>query len=221
MRINKFIALATGLSRRQTDRLIKTPGAVLVNSKPATIGQNIDESDEVVVQGKVLSHNFITTTLMLNKPIGYVVSRDGQGAPTIYSLLPKRYHGLKPVGRLDKDSSGLLLLTNNGQLAQELTHPGFKKAKVYKTQINKPMSDKDKKQIEKGVALEDGISQLRLSGQGVNWTIIMSEGRNRQIRRTFTALGYKVTTLHRIQFGPYNLGDLKPGKTDEILTNKE
>lgn len=215
MRINKFVALATGMSRRAVDRAIAN-GRVLLNGRIAKMGQDVTSQDSV----RLDNHELVPTanqTIILNKPAGYVVSRDGQGNPTIYDLLPRKYHGLKPVGRLDKDSSGLLLLTNDGKLANELTHPSFQKEKVYHVELNQTLTPKDKFKIERGVELEDGKSALQLDGQGKDWKVTMHEGRNRQIRRTFASLGYTVTKLHRLKFGDYELDVLEIGKTKEIL----
>ncbi|MDB5164009.1 MAG: pseudouridine synthase [Candidatus Saccharibacteria bacterium] len=207
MRINQYIALATGLSRRKADELVAS-GKVAVNNRPAETGQTIQDTDSVTVNNQAVGLPSLTT-IMLNKPPGYVTSRDGQGSPTIYDLLPTQLHHLKPIGRLDKDSSGLLLLTNDGQLAQQLTHPRHQKTKRYQVALDKPLANKDQPAMEQGVSLEDGLSRLKLKGQGTVWTVTMSEGRNRQIRRTFAALGYRVTALHRTHFGSYFLGDLK------------
>jgi 23S rRNA pseudouridine2605 synthase len=207
MRINKFVAQATGLSRRAADAAI-AKGRVKVNGTVPVEGQQVSASDVVTLDDRSITPVVKTLTLILNKPVGYVVSRDGQGSPTIYDLLPAKYYGLKPVGRLDKDSSGLLVLTNDGQLAHELTHPSFQKEKVYQVELDKELQRADREAVEKGVKLEDGISALKLRGEGRKWTITMSEGRNRQVRRTFSAKGYTVTKLHRTQFGPYTLNTL-------------
>lgn len=210
MRINKFVALATGLSRRAVDAAIAA-GRVEVNGAAAEAGQQISTSDKVTLDKRPITPVVKTLTLILNKPVGYVVSRSGQGSTTIYDLLPEAYHHLKPVGRLDKDSSGLMLLTNDGQLAHQLTHPSFQKEKRYQIELNKLLSPHDKTAIETGVLLEDGPSALKLSGGGLNWTVTMHEGRNRQIRRTFAAQGYRVVKLHRTQLGSYKLNQLDPG----------
>lgn len=159
---------------------------------------------------------------MFNKPPGYVVGRDGQGSETIYDLLPPEYQQLNPIGRLDKYSSGLLLLSNDGQLAQELTHPSKQKIKVYEILLDKPLQALHRQMIsDHGITLEDGVSKLLLErqkeGDDIAWIVTMHEGRNRQIRRTFESLGYRVTHLHRTQFGDYFLGDLAKGKT-AVLT---
>ncbi len=209
MRINKYLAQATGLSRREIDRRIQE-NRIRVNGELPSHGQAIEESDHITVDGEEIKQIARFTTIKLNKPTGYVCSRDGQGSATIYELLPPQYHRLKPIGRLDKDSSGLILLTDDGGLAHTLTHPSFEKKKVYEAELNTPLNDEQRRQIEQGVRLDDGMSALSLSGSGAKWTVTMHEGRNRQIRRTFEALGYTVTTLHRTQFGSYQLKTLKP-----------
>lgn len=207
MRINKFIAAATGLSRRAADQAI-AEGRVLVNGAAAQAGQAVADTDQVFLDGKKLTL-LASQTILLYKPVGYVVSRDGQGSKTIYDLLPPEMHHLKPVGRLDKDSSGLLLLTSDGQLAQQLTHPKYQKTKVYEIVLDKSLRPADEQQITQGVELEDGSSRLELTRltDDRTWRVRMHEGRNRQIRRTFAALGYEVTRLHRISFGGYHLPD--------------
>lgn len=215
MRINRFIALATGMSRRAADR-VADDGEILVNGRPIRTGREVSDSDQVTYKGKRLRLPKATTTIMLNKPVSYVCSREGQGSKTVYDLLPEKLHNLKPVGRLDKDSSGLLLLTNDGQLANKLTHPRFVKEKVYEITLDKSLSSADKQHIERGVQLEDGSSKLKLQGVGTAWHVTMHEGRNRQIRRTFAALGYEVVRLHRTHFGSYHLGNVAPGTYKEV-----
>lgn len=215
MRINKFVALATGLSRRRADDLIAR-GNITVNGAPVSAGLDVTGTDSVMMNGKVIEAPKQTTTIILNKPVGYVVSRDGQGSKTIYDLLPPEYQGLKPVGRLDKDSSGLLVLTDNGNLAHQLTHPSFQKTKIYEATLDKPLEPLHHQIIsDHGISLEDGVSKLQLSrlqdGDDTHWIVTMHEGRNRQIRRTFASLGYTVTTLHRTHFGPYHLGKIASG----------
>jgi 23S rRNA pseudouridine2605 synthase len=215
MRINRFVALATGLSRRVADSAIAQK-RVYINGEAARAGQDANQSAVVTLDGKKLFLPDTAATIIFNKPAGYVVSRDGQGSRTIYDLLPAEFKNLKAVGRLDKDSSGILLLTNDGTLANELTHPSFQKEKVYEVEIDKNLSPADQIKIEQGVQLEDGLSLLALSGSGKSWTVKMHEGKNRQIRRTFEALGYKVTKLHRTQFGAYKLTALESGSFRKV-----
>ncbi len=216
MRINKYIARASGLSRRAADQAI-SEGRVTVNGLSVNPGSDISDADSITLDGQPVSLPAETTTIMLNKPAGYVCSRDGQGSQTIYDLLPEELHNLKPVGRLDKDSSGLLLLTNDGDLANQLTHPRYAKEKVYEVGLDKPLKPADKTQAGQGVKLDDGPSKLQITNhEGNSFTVTMSEGRNRQIRRTFEALGYQVITLHRTGFGQFKLANLKPGSITPV-----
>lgn len=216
VRLNKFIALHAGLSRREADDFIRK-GHVMINGERAVMGARVNSDDVVEVHGEKLNNHTAYIYIMLHKPIGYVCSRRQQGdSPTIYDLLPDEYHTLKPVGRLDRDSTGLILLTNDGDFAQQMTHPSYRKVKRYDVIIDKPLEPLHQQMISDfGVDLEDGKSKLTLERQSdsrLDWTVTMSEGRNRQIRRTFLALGYMVTKLHRSNFGTYNLGDLQSGK---------
>ena len=218
-RLNKFVALALGVSRRQADELIEQ-GKVTVNDQPAKLGQRITTTDIIRYGNKRLTaqtHQLI----LLHKPVGYLCSRASQGGiPTIYELLPKSLHHLKPVGRLDKDSSGIILLTNDGDFAHQMTHPSFHKMKRYLVTLDRPLQPLHRQMINDfGVQLPDGPSHLTLErqhdGDDRRWIVQMSEGRNRQIRRTLAALGYTVTKLHRTDFGNYTLGDIKRGEFQE------
>lgn len=219
LRLNKYLATNLGISRREADNLISS-GKVLLNNKPAEIGARVSDGDSVVVDGKkVTSEKLIY--LALNKPVNYVCSRKRQGdTPTMYELLPEKYQQLKSVGRLDKNSSGIILLTNDGDFAFKMTHPRFVKTKIYEVHIDRPLEPLHQQMIaDFGVQLPDGRSQLgldRLDDERTFWRVTMSEGRNRQIRRTFEALGYKVTALHRTNFGKYGLDELKPGEFVEV-----
>lgn len=231
-----------------------------VNGLTAVKGTEVNPHDEVKLDTSTVRPPASYTTILFHKPIGYVCSRNGQGSATIFDLLPPEYQSLQPIGRLDKDSSGLLLLTNDGHVAEQLSHPRYGKTKVYTVLLDKPLQPLHKQMIvDYGVMLEDGPSRFQIatqdlptppprvqherprgangsragadskrSGTGTSgeanlspanekpvaaYEITMQEGRNRQIRRTFAALGYTVTDLHRTQFGPYGLGDLPVGKT--------
>jgi pseudouridine synthase len=215
MRINKYLAAHTALSRRGADTAV-AEDRVTINNQLAKNGDSVDENDVVTLDGKQVTSQASRQTILFNKPVGYVCSRNGQGSRTIYDLLPAEFHSLNPVGRLDKESSGLLLLTNDGDLANELTHPRYGKTKVYEVRLNKPLEPLHQQMINDiGVQLEDGPSRLMLEKQNdtaTRWRVSMQEGRNRQIRRTFAALGYTVTQLHRTHFGPYNLAELGIGE---------
>lgn len=250
-RLNKFLASRLGLSRREADEAILA-GKVLVDGKPAQLGARIDKSSKVCYNSKIVPFEADFLYLAFNKPVGYVCSRRAQGsAPTLYDLLPKEYQKLKTVGRLDKDSSGLILLTNDGDFAFQMTHPKFRKTKVYEVELDRPLAPLHQQMIsDYGVMLEDGPSRFTVvKSEGVtpaegdqkrsfsddgggrqvagpplaaskeareseasSYLVMLSEGRNRQIRRTFAALGYKVVKLHRTEFGKYQLSGLKPGE---------
>ncbi|MGB4800873.1 MAG: pseudouridine synthase [Candidatus Saccharimonadales bacterium] len=252
MRLNKYLASSTSLSRRSADVAIDA-GRVTVNGTTAVKGTEVDQTSQVKLDGTILTPTTVHTTIILNKPVGYVCSRNGQGSQTVYDLLPAIYHCLNPVGRLDKDSSGLLLMSDDGELANQLTHPRYAKTKVYEVTLDKPLQPLHQQMItDHGITLEDGLSRFlvtrigepvrstgaseqRAGGGGLvsseatippegrrasldqknvsteHYQITMQEGRNRQIRRTFAALGYHITSLHRTHFGPYSLGDLAIG----------
>lgn len=219
-RLNKYIATNFGVSRREADLLIQQ-GKVMINGTKAEIGQRFEDGDKVTISGKNVAEQKLIY-LALNKPVGYVCSRKRQGdTPTIFELLPEKYQSLKNVGRLDRDSSGLILLTNNGDFAFQMTHPKFVKTKVYEVEIDRELEPLHQQMISDfGVDLPDGRSQLGLARLSDNnrrqWQVTMSEGRNRQIRRTFDALGYKVVALHRIKFGVYELSGLPEGEFTEV-----
>lgn len=215
-RLNKHLALVMGISRRAADNLIAS-GKVSVNNRIATLGARFFDGDEIKVNNQLIKPTIDYQYILLNKPVGYVCSRKNQDKkPTIYNLLPKTYRHLKPVGRLDSDSSGLILLSNNGDFAYNMTHPKFFKTKIYEIVLDKTLQPLHQQMISDiGLQLKDGLSKLILEKNGDSrkrWTVTMHEGRNRQIRRTFGALGYSVLKLNRTNFGNYSLGDIKPGE---------
>ncbi len=212
VRLNKHLAFALGVSRREADELIQK-GKVSVDGATAELGTRISSASVIELSGKPISSDTKKEVFLFHKPVGYVCSRKAQGEnPTIYDLLPRAMHRLKPVGRLDKDSSGLLLLTNDGDLAHQMTHPSFQKTKVYEVELDKPLEPLHQQMISDfGVMLEDGKSKFAVAKQGKGYEITMKEGRNRQIRRTFAALGYNVVKLHRTQFGNYSILNVASG----------
>lgn len=216
MRINRFVARASGLSRRAADTAV-ADGRVMIGKRVAVLGDAVGDGDVVTLDGGVLQ---IPTnrTIMLHKPAGSVTSRRQQGAtPTIYAFLPEELHDLKPVGRLDRDTSGLLLLTNDGELAQELQHPSSGKTKRYLVWLDRPLTDRDMKKIASGITLGDGPSYMEVQPESGHYSVTLQEGRNRQIRRSFGALKRRVTKLHRTDFGPYALEGLQAGKWRELV----
>ncbi|MBR2836784.1 rRNA pseudouridine synthase [Candidatus Saccharibacteria bacterium] len=231
IRLNKFLAERLGISRREADEVIAA-GKVTIDGTTAALGArlatpvNLDNSPKVCYNGSIVPFQTDFLYLALNKPVGYVCSRRAQGdAPTIYELLPAKYRQLKTVGRLDKDSSGLILLTNDGDFAYQMTHPKFHKEKIYQVTLDHPLEPLHQQMIsDYGISLEDGVSRFTVirdtsynsAEPATHYTVILSEGRNRQIRRTFAALGYHVVALHRTQFGKYELTGLNTGEYTEI-----
>lgn len=220
VRLNKFLAERLGFSRREADEAI-TAGDVTIDGKTAQLGQRISAANKVTYKGRLVPFAVGYTYVALNKPVGYVSSRKRQGdTPTLYELLPERYQALKTVGRLDCDSSGLILLTNDGDFAFEMTHPKFVKDKLYEVKLDRALEPLHQQMLaDFGVELADGRSQMglrRLDDDRKSWEVTLHEGRNRQIRRSFAALGYKVIKLHRTQFGKYRLDGLPEGKFTEI-----
>lgn len=223
VRLNKYLAHTFGISRREADTRIEQ-GRVLLNGKSANLGNVIHPGRDVIsMDDSTVNHvQKRYTYVLLNKPTGYICSRKQQGdTPTIYALLPREYQNLKVAGRLDKDSQGLLLITDDGDTIFKLTHPKFGKQKTYEVGLNKPLTPEDLETINKGVQLEDGISDLKVvklsSTKKPNmYKVIMHEGRNRQIRRTFGGLRYMVTHLERIEFGNYSITQLKDNRYLQI-----
>lgn len=215
MRLNQFLAKHTELSRRSADTAI-ADGRVIINGKLPEVGQQFNESDVIELDGVPLKQ-LKTTTIMLNKPVKTICSKVQQGnVQTVYSLLPEELQHLTYVGRLDKDTSGLLIMSNDGDLIQAVTHPSHQVIKQYEAQLPRVLRPQDLQALQEGVTLEDGISKLELSGKGREWVIKIHEGRNRQIRRTFEKLGYELDRLHRSKVGKLTLGTLKTGDYKEI-----
>lgn len=213
MRLNHFIASATDLSRRAADLAIRQ-GRITVDGQPGKVGQNIQASQVVTCDGQTIQTRLHQATILLHKPVGYVSSRRQQGShSTVFDLLPPDLQHLQIAGRLDQDSSGLLVLTSDGQLLYTLTHPKFAKVKTYEVTLTRPLSDQDRQRLTEGVVLSDGLSQLFVTAvEGRHVVLNLSEGRNRQIRRTFGALDYGITRLHRTSIGPYQLANLPAGE---------
>lgn len=221
MRLNKWLAANTNLSRRKADEVIAI-GRVRINNLDAPVGAQVAEGDRVFIDGReVLPANDENVTIMLNKPVGFVCSRRGQGSETIYELLPSSLQHLKPLGRLDKDSSGLLLMSTDGEYINKLTHPSFNHKKVYIVTLNRPLGNEEERFLRSGVDIGDKTpSILGLSAVDMNrevWEVTLTEGRNRQIRRSFASVRYKVEHLHRTQFADYKLSDLEPGKYIDFI----
>lgn len=212
MRINQYLARAGLLSRRKAEALIRA-GRVRVNGQPADLTTRVGEGDLVEVDGKRLELPK-TVVIALHKPRGYTTTRsDPHAERTVYELLPD-IPGLHPVGRLDKDSEGLLLFTNDGRLTHRLTHPRHGVRKVYRVwtkggTLPQALCQK----LMEGVLLEDGPARaLSCRPAPGGAVLVLAEGRKREVRRMLKAAGRPVTRLLRLQVGPIPLGDLPPGK---------
>lgn len=220
IRLNKFLAERLGVARREADGLI-AEGRVSLDGRIAKIGDRVDKKSKVCYNGRLVPFTVNFRYVAMNKPVGYVCSRRKQGEfPTIYELLPKELRNLKTVGRLDLMSSGLILLTNDGDFAFSMVHPKFAKDKFYYVTLDRSLEPLHQQMIgEFGIELKDGKSRMGLVRRDEGrreWEVRISEGRNRQIRRTFGALGYAVTGLRRVQFGKFHLGNLGEGEFVEL-----
>jgi len=225
-RLQKYMAHAGIASRRKSEDIIKQ-GRVKVNGDIITqMGFKVSEDDEVVVDGKLIETKEKRVYYAINKPINYITTTDDQfNRATVLDLIDVKQR-IYPVGRLDYDSSGLILLTNDGELTNILIHPSYEIWKKYIVEINNYVSDEDIKKLESGVVLEDGLtapSKIEILNRSNNYSKIeinIREGRNRQVRRMFKHIGYEVNKLHRTKFGPIVLGDLESGKFRK-LNNQE
>jgi 23S rRNA pseudouridine2605 synthase len=223
MRVQRFLARAGVASRRGSEDLM-TAGRVRVNGEVVCeLGARVDPLvDTVEVDGRIVTLASAPTYLMLNKPAGYVTTmNDPQGRPTVADLVPRDPAGLFPVGRLDRDTTGLLLFTTDGDLAYRLLHPRFHVEKVYRVSVEGRPSREALDALTSGVELDDGLTipaHVRLvdSGPPAEAEIAIREGRKRQVRRMFAAVGHPVISLHRASFGPILLGDLAPGATRHL-----
>ena len=228
IRLNKFLAQAGVASRREVDRLI-AEGTVKVNDRVIqTLGTKIDDQkDRVEVEGKPVKRGEGMAYLMLNKPPGYLVTlKDPFKRPTVKELLPSLKERVFHVGRLDYDSEGLLLLTNDGELAHRLAHPRYKIPKTYLVDV-KGMPDPSKiSRLEKGIVLDGKktaparIAKLRDSSKKTLFQVEIYEGRKREVKRMFEAVGHRVLHLKRVGFGGIRLGKLRTGKW-RFLTRRE
>ena len=206
-----------GIGSRTEARKWIADGRVQVNARAVTNADTwVDlERDRVSFDGKPLQQ-VERTYLLLHKPVGYLTTyRDPHGRPTIFDLLPQRDRYLFPVGRLDLDTSGLLILTNDAQFAERLTNPDYKVAKTYVATASKALSDRDLDRLRDGIVLRDGPTRpaivKRARDDGKTFSITITEGRNRQVRRMVEALGARVVMLARIAIGDIEIGDLETG----------
>ncbi len=222
MRLNKYIALSGLCSRRKADELIEA-GAVNINGKIVKeLGFAVKDKDKVFVEGKLVRPAKLEY-YRFYKPGGYVTTADDEkGRKTVYDLLPDNLKHLKPVGRLDKDSTGLLILTNDGDLINELTHPSIKVPKIYHVAIDGKIHKHQLEQLALGVEIEPGkmayadIRVLDADNKSTTMQITLYQGLNRQIRKMFEHIGFEVKSLKRVQHAIITLDGLKRGEFKPI-----
>lgn len=201
-------------SRRKSEELIKL-GKVRVNGRPAKIGERVTNNDVIVVNGKQILSAVSFVYYLVNKPLGVVTTTsDELGRTEITKLIPKTPYRLYPVGRLDIDSTGLVLLTNDGELAQKLSHPRYAVIKTYQIEVDGSITPAALKHLERGVRLKEGytnpsvVKVIEKSEVHSKLTLSIDQGWNRQVRRMMERVGYTVRSLKRIQFGPFSINDL-------------
>jgi 23S rRNA pseudouridine2605 synthase len=230
MRLQKYLSRAGIASRRAAEELIRA-GRVRVNGAVVTeMGTKVEAGDQVEVDGRPVVLD-ATVWLALHKPPGHVTTReDPQGRPTVYDLLPERHAGLFHVGRLDQDSEGLLLLTNDGDVANRLLHPSRQVDRVYLVDVVGAVGRRELGRLLAGLELDDGVARAHAvevvqreratAGAGAEahtrLRVVMREGRKREVRRIFDALEHPVRRLVRERLGPISLGDLPPGAWREL-----
>jgi 23S rRNA pseudouridine2605 synthase len=223
MRLVKFLATAGVASRRAAEVIVRADRVTVNGELVADPARDVTEADVVEVDGEPVSAAPHRVVYALNKPPGVVsTASDPQGRPTVVSLIPSP-HRLYPVGRLDIDTTGLILLTNDGQLAHRLTHPSFEVPRTYRARVDRPpVRDAALRALRRGVTLDDGPTAparvRRLAPDLLELTI--HEGRKRQVKRMCEAVGHPVRRLERVAFGPLALGDLATGAHRE-LTGEE
>lgn len=225
LRLQKFLARAGVASRRGSENLMSA-GRVCVNGEVVTeLGSKVDPLvDVVTVDGKEVAYPNTPTTIMLNKPKGVITTMsDPFGRPCVASLVPTdRYPGLFPIGRLDTDTTGLLLFTTDGELGNRLMHPRHHVTKTYEATLEGKVDDKVLEPLRTGIELEDGMTlpaSVSIIVQGSRQSrveISIREGRKRQVRRMFDAVGHPVIHLHRKSVGPLELENVKPGEWREL-----
>lgn len=227
MRLQKFLAHAGVASRRKAEDFI-VAGHVRVNGTVVReLGTTVSERDRVELAGKLVRLPQEKRYLVLHKPASVMTTmRDPAGRRTVASLVPRDGGRVVPVGRLDYDTSGVLLLTNDGDLAHVLTHPRYGVEKTYRAVVQGRLQGEDMKRFVAGMALGDGkaapakVRVIRASSSASELDITIHEGRNRQVRRMFEATAHPVLSLVRLRFGPLSLGDLRAGTWREA-TEKE
>ncbi len=220
MRLAKYLAHAGVASRRAAETMIAEGRVSLAGQVVRDPARDVDEQAPLTVDGRPVAGPEQPVVYAVHKPLGVLsTAQDTHGRPTVVSLVEEDSRRLYPVGRLDADSSGLILLTNDGALAQRLTHPSYEVPKTYRVRLGGgPVGEGAIAKLRAGVRLEDGMTapaQVRAIAQGA-LEITIHEGRNRQVRRMCEAVGHPVLALQRVAFGRLKLGELAPGETRKL-----
>jgi 23S rRNA pseudouridine2605 synthase len=220
VRLAKFLAHAGVASRRGAEAVIASGRVTVAGRRATDPALDVGGGEQVAVDGRRLTGPEPRVVYALNKPLGVVsTASDTHGRRTVIDLLPDTGLRLYPVGRLDRDSSGLILLTNDGELANRLTHPRFEVGKTYRAVLGGPaLTDRTLRRLREGIELEDGpTAPARVRRLGPNeLELTIHEGRNRQVRRMCEAVGHPVLSLRRTAFGPLELGPLAPGQSRRL-----
>ena len=222
MRLNRYLAQC-GLGSRRTMDIWVEEGRVSVNGMVASLGINLNETDKVEVDGKPVSPKPEYTYILFNKPSGLLCSRgDTHGRPTVYDVLPQEFNGLHYVGRLDKESRGLLFFTNDGEFTEHLTHPRHAVLRLYLVKVNLDLTAEDIRCLRRGVEVEPGVVFQCASLETISggYRLGLKEGKKREIRRLLAAVGRRVVDLKRIAFGGVELGELPEGKFRPLSTEE-
>ena len=226
MRINKYLAECGVASRRACDKIVQD-GRVTINGKTAVNGQDVSDGDKVLLDGNEIVRKVIHSYYIMNKPKGYVCTvSDDKDRKTVMQLLPENAGRVYPVGRLDYDTEGLLLFTDDGELAFRLTHPRNEIPKTYLVKIEGSVTDAQLNKLGAGVELDGRLtnkSKIKVIETNREYTklhVTINEGRNRQVRRMFESVGKEIAFLKRIKIGEMGLGSLERGKVRKLTAEE-
>ena len=222
MRLAKYLAHAGVASRRAAEEIVRAGRVTVAGETVTDPARDVGEASGVAVDGEALRGPREHVVYAVHKPAGVVsTAKDTHGRPTVVALAPRGAGRLYPVGRLDADTTGLILLTNDGELANHLTHPRYGVPKTYRAKTRGRLTDDDIRRLRKGVELDDGPTlPARVRRVGDEIEIVLREGRKRQVRRMLEAVGHPATELRRVAFGPLRLAGLAPGAARRLTARE-
>jgi 23S rRNA pseudouridine2605 synthase len=222
MRLAKYLAHAGVASRRAAEEIIRAGRVTVAGEIVTDPARDVDESSGVAVDGEPLRGPRERVVYAVHKPAGVVsTARDTHGRPTVVELAPAGAGRLYPVGRLDADTTGLILLTNDGDLANRLTHPRYEVPKTYRARVRGRVSDEELRRLRQGIELDDGpTAPARARRVDDEIELVLTEGRKRQVRRMLEAVGHPVIELRRVAFGPLRLAGLAPGAARRLTARE-